>query len=367
MRNRVPAPLFVLLMVLFLTGCRSQESGTHIVRSPTVPFDELFVLEDTVRLDPAILIGQVIFVDINTKGEILISDYQTNLTYLFSSSGNHLQSYSAFTCLSDDVHFYPRSTHFLGDEHVVTMQFAGPAVVFNLDGTCYASTKMLMPYAKAICIQQDSIFAQQIGSILAQQIMNGEQATANVYSPMLEKIEEIPIEPPRLIFLNRNFAGQAGRTIDCFDDGPYYLYAESMDAMPVRASSSGIQYRPDFFEWRPEDLSDGPPDDKSHRRRQMEYPYAIAVFALDGSTRMVVTNNLDSKWHLSDILAFEQVGLNIASNSGQFSARSTISPVYPRGTANGYFYVVGENELLPDGSYGTPLILRYKFIPPEKE
>ena len=107
-------------MVLFLTGCRSQESGVHTVRSPTVPFDELFVLEDTVRLDPDILIGQVIFVDVNPSGEILISDYQTNLTYLFSSSGNHLQSYSAFTCLSDDVHFYPWSTRFLGDEHVIT-------------------------------------------------------------------------------------------------------------------------------------------------------------------------------------------------------------------------------------------------------
>lgn len=359
MRDRTPALLLVFLTILFLTGCRSQESGVHIVRSPTVPFDKLFVLEDTVRLAPAILIGQVIFVDVNTKGEILISDYQANATYLFSPSGNHLQSYSAFTCLSDDVHFYPWSTRFLGDEHVVTMQFAGPAVVFNLDGTCYADTKLLTPPAKAICIQEDSIFAQRMWP--------EEQATASVYSPMLENIGEILIEPPRLMFLNRNFAGLEGRTIDCFDDGPYYLYTESMDAIPVQTSSPGIQYRPDFFEWRPEDLSDGPPDDISHRRRQMEYPYAIAVFALDGLTRMVVTNNLDSQWHLSDVPASENLGLSIASNSGQFPARSTISPVLPHGAANGYFYVVDENELLPDGSYGNPVILRYKFIPPEEE
>ena len=359
MQSRIPAPLFVFLMVLSLAGCRSQESAVHVVRSPTVLFDELFMLEDTVQLDPAILIGQITFIDINPSGEFLISDRQANLTYLFSSSGNHLQSYSAFTCLSDDVHFYPWSTRFLGDEHVITMQFAGPAVVFNLDGTCYASTKMLMPYAKAICIQEDSIFAQQIGI--------EEQATANVYSPILENIDEILIEPPRLIFLNRNFVGQAGRTIDCFDDGPYYLYPESMDAIPIRSNSPGIQYRPDFFEWRPEDLSDGPPDDKSHRRRRMEYPYAIAVFALDGSTRMVVTDNLDSQWRLSDAPASENLGLSIASNSGLFPARSTISSVYPQGAGNGYFYAVGENNILPDGSYGNPVILRYKFIPPEEE
>ena len=99
----------------------------------------------------------------------------------------------------------------------------------------------------------------------------------------------------------------------------------------------------------------------------MEYPYAIAVFALNGSTRMVVTDNLDSQWRLSDAPASENLGLSIASNSGLFPARSTISPVLPHGAANGYFYVVDENELLPDGSYGNPVILRYKFIPPEEE
>ena len=359
MQNRIPALLLIFLAVLFLTGCRPQESEVHTVRSPTVPFEELFVLEDTVRLDPAILIGQIIFIDVNPSGEILVSDRQANITYLFSSSGNHLRSYSAYACLSDDVHFYPWSTRFLGDEHVVTMQFAGPAVVFNMDGSCYANTKMLMPYAKAICIQEDSIFAQQMWP--------EEPATANVYSPTLEKIEEIHIKPPRLIFLNRYFAGQAGRTIDCFDDGPYYVYAESMDAIPVRSSSSGIQFRPDFFEWRPGDLPDAPPHDENMRRRQKEYPSTIAVFALDRSTRLVSYSDLESQWHSGDINADRQLGLSISSNSGQFPARSTISPVYPQGAGNGYFYAVGENELLPDGSYGNPLILRYKFILPDKE
>ncbi|MXW14200.1 MAG: hypothetical protein F4069_11420 [Rhodothermaceae bacterium] len=359
MRNSTPTPPLVYLVVFLLAGCRSQESAVHTARSPTVPFDELFVLEDTVRLDSAILIGQIAFIDVNPSGEILVTDHQADITYLFSSSGDHLRSYSAFACLSDDVFFYPWSTRFLGNEHVVAMQFAGPAVVFKMDGSCYANTKMLMPYAKAICIQEDSIFAQQVWI--------EEQAKANVYSPMLEKIEEILIEPPRLISLNMNYAGQRGRTIDCFDDGPYYVYAESMDAIPVRSSSSGIQYRPDFFQWRPEDLPDAPPHDINMRRQQKEYPSTIAVFALDGSTRMVSYSDLESQWHSGDINADRQLGLSISSNSGQFPARSTISPVYPQGAGNGYFYAVGENELLPDGSYGNPLILRYKFIVPDKE
>ena len=359
LRNRIIAPILVLLVALFLTGCQSQESSVHTVRAPTIPFDELFVLEDTVRLDPAVLVGQIAFIDVNPSGEILVTDHQANLTYLFSSSGNHLQSYSALACLPDDVHFYPWSTRFLGNEHVVTTQFAGPAIVFNLDGSCYANTKMLMPYAKAICVKEDSVFAQQVGI--------QEQATANVYSPMLEKIEEILIEPPRLISLNTNFAGQRGRTIDCFDDGPYYVYAESMDAIPVRSSSSRIQFRPDFFEWRPEDLPDAPPHDENMRRRRKEYQSTIAVFALDGSTRMVSYSDLESRWHSGDINADRQLGLSISSNSGQFPARSTISSVYPQGAGNGYFYAVDENEMLPDGNYGNPLILQYKFIPPGEE
>ncbi len=311
------------------------------------------------RLDPAILIGQIAFIDVNQNGEILVTDHQADLTHLFSSSGEHLQSYSAFACLSDDVHFYPWSTRFLGDEHVIAMQFAGPAVVFNIDGSCHANTKMLMPYAKAICTREDSIFAQQVSI--------EEQATANVYSPMLEKIEELLIEPPRLVYLNMNFAGQRGRTIDCFDDGPYYLYAESMDAIPVRSNSSRIQYRPDFFEWRPEDLLSTPLHDRNNRRRRKEYLSAIAVFALDGSTRMLSYSDLKSQWHTKDLDADQQLGLSISSNSGQFPARSTISSVYPQGAGNGYFYAIGENERLPNESYGNPVILRYKFIPPNEE
>lgn len=346
-------------MVLYSISCRSEESAVHTVRSPTVPFDELFMLKDTLRLDPDVLVGEIAFIDVNPRGEILVTDHQADITHLFSPSGNHLQSYSAFACLSDDVFFYPWSTRFLGNDHIVAMQFAGPAIVFNVDGSCYANTKMLMPYAKAICIQEDSIFAQQVGT--------QEQATANVYSPMLEKIGEIFIEPPRLISLNMNFAGQRGRTIDCFDDGPYYVYAESMDAVPVRSSSSGIQYRPDFFERRPEDLPDAPPHDENMRRRRKEYPSTIAVFALDGSTRMVSYSDLESRWHSGDINTDRQLGLSISSNSGHFPARSTISSVYPQGAGNGYFYAVGENEILPDGNYGNPLILRYKFIPPAEE
>ena len=355
MQGRISAQLFIFLLATSLAisagGCLTDESKVHTIRSPLVPFDELFVLQDTLRLDPSMLIGQVGFLDINTRGEILVTDHVANSVYLFSPSGSYVRSYSALKCLPDNTNFYPWSSRFIGGGRIMTMRFAGGAAVFDADGTCFAEQRVLMPYTKAFCANKDSIIAHHI--------LTEEQAVAHVYSPMLETIGEILIEPPRLISLNRYFGGQRGRTIDCFDDGAYYVYAESMDAIPMESSLSRTQYEPDFFEWRPEDLPETSPENQF--RLQKEYPSTIAVFALNGSTRMVVYADLDSRWSLSDVRTDEGFGLSVASNTGQFPARSTISPVHPQAAGGGYFYVVGEHEPLPNGEFGNPVILRYRF------
>ena len=357
MQRKIWAQLFIVLCALPAAGCLSENSMVATVRSPLVPFEELFVLQDTVRLDPIILIGQVAFLDVSQREEILVTDHLANSAYLFSSSGSYIRSYSAPECLPDDVDFYPWSTRFIGDDRIMTMRFAGGAVIFEADGTCFAEKRMLTPWAKAFCTYKDSIFAQQVHF--------EEQAMANVYSPMLETIGEVPVEPPRLTFLNTYFAGQRGRTIDCFDDGAYYIYAESMDAIPVESSLSRIQYEPDFFEWRPRDFPDASPENKLEL--QKEYPSTIAVFALNGSTRMVVYVDLDSRWSTSDVRAGEGFGLSVASNTAQFPARSTVSPAYPLAAGGGYFYAIGEHEPLPNGEIGNPVILRYRFLSPQSE
>lgn len=357
MQGKISAQLFIFLLAISAAGCLSENSKVATVRSPLVPFEELFVLQDTLRLDPIILIGQVAFLDVSEREEILVTDHLANSAYLFSPSGRYIRAYSAPECLPDDVDFYPWSTRFIGDDRIMTMRFAGGAVIFDADGACLAEQRMLMPWAKAFCAYKDSIFAQQVHI--------EEQATANVYSPMLETIGEVLIEPPRLIFLNTYFAGQRGRTIDCFDDGAYYVYAESMDAIPVESSLSRIQYKPDFFERRPRDLPDASPG--NNYGLQKEYQSTIAVFALNGSTRVVVYADLDSRWNSSDVRASEGYGLSVASNTGQFPARSTISPVYPLAAGGGYFYAVGEHESLPNGEIGNPVILRYRFLSPQSE
>ena len=358
MQGKISAQLFILLVAISAAGCLSEKSKVPTVRSPLVPFDELFVLDDTLRLDPTMLIGQVRFLDVSARGEILVTDNVANSVYLFSPSGSYIRSYSALQCLPDNTNFYPSSSRFIGGGRIMTMRFAGGAAVFDADGTCFAEQRVLMPYTRAFCAYKDSI-------LFGQQVDREEPVVANVYSPMLETIGEVLIEPPRLISLNRFFGGQHGRTIDCFDDGPYYVYAESMDAIPVDSSLSRTQYKPDFFEWRPEDLPETSPENQY--RLQRAYPSTIAVFALDGSTRMVVYTDLDSRWSLSEVRTGEEYGLSVASNTGQFPARSTISPVHPQAAGGGYLYAVGEHESLSNGEIGNPVILRYRFIPPLTE
>ena len=148
MQGRISAQLFIFLLALSAAGCFSERSKVPTVRSPLVPFDELFVLQDTLRLDPTMLIGQVGFLDVSAREEILVTDHVANSVYLFSPSGSYIRSYSALKCLPDNTNFYPWSSRFIGGGRIMTMRFAGGAVVFNADGSCFAQKRALMPYRK---------------------------------------------------------------------------------------------------------------------------------------------------------------------------------------------------------------------------
>ena len=101
----------------------------------------------------------------------------------------------------------------------------------------------------------------------------------------------------------------------------------------------------------------GPPQKRNALQRA--YPSTIAVFSIDGSTRMVVYADLGKEWSAQGT----GIGLSIASNIDQFPGRSTVSPVWPQAAGNGFLYAVGDHEVLPGGDVGNPVILRYRFTP----
>ena len=163
--------------------------------------------------------------------------------------------------------------------------------------------------------------------------------------------------------LDYTYAGQLGRTIECFHDGPYYIYNESMDAIPVHRADSVLRHRPAFFAERQKDLPIGSISKRAKARA--EHPRAIGVFALDGQTRMVVYVDLDASWKHDYAGMPLKIGLSVASNTGAFPGRSAVSPVWPIAAANGFLYAVGENENLPSGDVCNPFVVRYRHTPPK--
>ena len=348
MRNQVT----FLLIALMGIGCLPDSDEIRVVRSQMVPFSELFQLVDTIRVDASVLVGHYTFIDVDEVGNLLITDQGGQITHLFSATGMHLTSYSVPDCVPDEADFLPVSSRFYSGGRIVIFSRREGGAVFDRSGDCLVGTRMWNMYSKSICTQEDSIFMHKDPL---------ETTAVSVYDSALNHLTDIPIRSPRLNMLNLT-TNVAGRSIECFDDGAHYLYLEDMDSWPVKVNSRRIRYEPDFFRRRPHDVSGLPP-----YWQILEYPVSIGVFALDKSTRMVPFIYLDREWMRWSEESGHLIGISVASNTGQFPGRSTISHVWPISAGNGYFYAEGEHEPLPDGEVGNPILIRYRFVPPQSD
>ena len=202
-----------------------------------------------------------------------------------------------------------------------------------------------------------------IGDSVLMQLEHAPFFSPEVYAVTrdLERLDTWKIEKPEFPQLNALYKGFRGRSMACFTDGPYYKYAEWSDALPVFSRYNVAQVDPVFFTKRVRDIR----RESNLLTKQDEideYPTNAGIMAIDGTTRMIVYLRLPIEWHLPDVLL--QSGIAVVSNVGAFPARTTVAPFWPKAAANGYIYRKADNEILPDGDYGNPLILRYKFVPP---
>ena len=174
------------------------------------------------------------------------------------------------------------------------------------------------------------------------------------------------MESPEFPVLNAGRGDFMGRNVDCFSDGPFYIYLGSMDAIPAQPNESFSKQRPEFYEKRPRDLSTKMSLEEK-RREWNNYISTNGIFALDGNTRMLVYANIDDRWQPAESEGLPmRLGVSIASNTGKFPNRSTITPIEPVASGYGYIYSRGDPELLPDGDVGNPILLRRRFIPPSQ-
>ena len=351
MRNQVTFMLIALMGI----GCSPESDEIRVARAQMVPFSELFQPADTIRLDASVLVGHYTFIDVDEAGNLLITDEVSRITHLFSATGVHTASYSVPDCVPDEGDFLPSSSRFIGDDRIVVMSRGMGGAVFDRGGDCLVGTRMWNSRSHSICTQEDSILMHKKGG-------SRGKTSVSLYDSTLEHLTDIPIRSPRLTMLNLTTNGLPGRSIECFDDGAHYHYIEDMDSWPVRVDSSRIRYQPDFFQRRPDDVSGIPPLEQLR-----EYPSAVAVFALDKSTRMMAFIELDQEWARWSEESGPMIGLSVASNENLFPGRSTISNVFPISTGNGYFYAEWEHESLPDGEFGNLILIKYRFMPPQSD
>ena len=349
-----PGIILAVAMVV-AAGCATSDSPLrNTVESPIVPFGDLFASPDTIRLDSEVVVGTIDFLDVSQEGHLLIADEISKNAQHFSASGKHIQTYLIGSCQPDHADDRVNFARFIGGGKVMLLSGSGSVAVFDESGGC-AATEFPHPVGlEGACAIGDSVLMQP-------NYTPYHKPEVHAVTRDLEKLEVWQIEEPDFARLNGYYKGFRGRSMACFADGPYYKYAEWSDALPVFSRDSVAQVDPVFFTKRVQDIRLGP-DLLAIRDEVSEYPTNSGILAIDSTTRMIVYSKLPIEWRLPDVLL--QTGIAVISNVGAFPARTAVVPFYPIGAANGYVYRQADNEILPDGDFGNPLILRYKFVPP---
>ncbi len=347
--------IILAVAMVVATGCATSDSPLrNTVESPLVPFGDLFASPDTIHLDLDVVVGTVNFLDVSREAHLLISDDISKSAHHFSASGKHIQTYLIGTCQPDHTDEIVRLARFIGGGRVMLVGRDGSVAIMDESGGC-AATEIRRPVGiEGACAIGDSVLMRpKYAPFLKPEVY--------AVTRDLEMLDMWQIEKPEFPRLNAFWKGIAGRSMECFADGPYYKYAEWPDAMPVFSRGSVAQVNPVFFTKRVLDIGSGL-DLQAKLDGIREYPTNLGIWAIDSTTRMIVYNRLPVEWRLADVLL--QSGIAVASNVGAFPARTAVVPFTPIGAANGYIYRKADNEVLPDGDYGNPLILRYRFVPP---
>ena len=321
-----------------------------------MPFGAIFASPDTVRLDTSVVVGMIRFLDVRKENQLLVVDGISENTYHFSASGKQMQTYAIGTCQPDHMGERVWLARFIGDGKVMLVGGDGSVAVLDESSNCSA-TEFRPNRVSGACVMGDYVAMQAWYTPFAQR---------KVYavSHDLDVLDTWRIAEPEFRRLNALFTGMAGRSMECFADGPYYKYTEWSDALPVFGGGKTAQVNPVFFTKRERDIGRGP--DMLERRDEIyEYPTNSGIWAIDSTTRLILYSSLPKQWAAPNSIM--RRGIAVVSHVGSFPAVTAALPPYfnPIGAANGYLYRNADPEVLPDGDVGNPLILRYKFIPPK--
>ena len=316
-----------LVLAGLVIGCtpRSSDSSEAVVyASELVPFEDLFALEDTVVLDPSVLLGHIWFIDVDSDGSILVTEFQSELAHRFAPTGQYQASYMMDTCYPSDSGHSLWAARFADDGRIILTTSEGAIVVFDRSSDCLVA-KQKDAMIRSFCTLGDSIYTFR-------GLQSQSASIMDVHSLDLESSREIVLEDLEFYRLNSSYHGISGRDNACFSGSPWYKYHEGMDARAVYGNSRMAKARPDFFVKRDQDVPAGLGFRPRARQEVMDaYPLLNGLHALDEDIRMGVFSPIDEAYRLENVTGRVVYGLSIVSNSNHFKAVSTI----PFHTSNG--------------------------------
>lgn len=357
--TRRPWVAVVLLSCLF-GACSSRVATDQVLNPAHADFDSLFAPEDTIRLDNSVLIGRSWMLDVNSRGELLVLDTQSEDVHLFSPEGVLIRTMAVRDCNPEAALNYGSQATFLNDSHIAILSTKG-IIVFDRNGACArASTDGdFAANSWGICAHRDTVFSMPRGV--------RDSTFIRAYGPDFALLDRFPLPAPEFPIRAGITLTYPGFAMACFDDDLWWVHSESFDASPRLHRPGLTRFKPDFFVDRTRDYPEFETVTQSNfqsitemlDRAEAEATSVAGMFALDGGTRMVVYQNIDS--------GNEEFGTGaiIASHSGRFPGVSTLLPAFPGAAKGGVLYMARDPEDEPGGEATNPAILRYRFVPPE--
>lgn len=320
-------------------------------------FGDLFVLEDTIQFNHSVLFGNRWMLDVNSVGELLVLDHQSQGVYLFSQDGALMQRMEITDCNPEAVSNFFAYASFLNDSHIAVLNNKG-VTVFNRDGECVRAItdRDFATNTGAICSYRDTIFAMP-GTVR-------DSTFIRAYSLDLTLVNQFSLPLPAFPRRASTMLTNPRAAMACFDDDVWWVYSESFDASPRLSPQRLLRFMPDFFVERTQDFPDFEIVDRSDFQKitemiseaEAQATAARGVYALNNETRMIVYGGA--------IESDSGTGAVIASHRDRFPAVSTWLPKEPKAVGNGRLYMAGEPEDELTGEATNPPIIRYRFIPP---
>ena len=324
-------------------ACQPRGPSYSVVDAGSMESDDLFRPVDTVRFDASVLIGTMSFVDVSDQGEFLITDYVTKVFHVFTASGNHVRTFTAYQCDPEDRGFL-LSARFLKGGRMIATTSSG-VYAFNADGSCEKRLLEVTANRPSFCEWRGSAY-----------FLEPYLTPPKIYAYSIESgiVRDYDLRKPKFPGVTSVKRGRVGHQIACFDHGVFYRYPESSDGEPLFPGNAPVIHRPTFFRPPQRDMiktSSGAARMDNLMELSREATYSNGLYALDEIHRLVVFEPLQAG-----------TPLNIVNTETQTSV-STFTDLRIKLAQHGFLYVLGDYEPLPSGEVGNQMLERWRFSP----